>query len=90
MEFEAVKKFLKAEDFDDDDDYIKLLMRAAEEYIAGAVDDPKPESARYQLIYLFLISNLYENRLYTVESDEKVAFAAHSMMMQLQMEEGEG
>lgn len=89
MEFEAVKKFLKAEDFDDDDDYIRLLMRAAEEYIAGAVDDPKPESARYQLLYLFLISQLYENRLYTVESDEKVAFTARSMILQLQLEGGE-
>ena len=89
MEFEAVKKFLKAEDFDDDDDYIRLLMRAAEEYIAGAVDDPKPESARYQLLYLFLISQLYENRLYTVESDEKVVFTARSMILQLQLEGGE-
>lgn len=89
MELEAVKKFLKAEDFDDDDDYIRLLMKAAEEYIAEAVDDPKPESARYQLLYLFLIGQLYENRLYTVESNEKVAFAAHSMMMQLQLEGGE-
>lgn len=85
MDLQEVKKYLHV-DFDDDDDYIDLLIRVAEEYIADAVDDPPTNSPRYTLLLIFIVSQLYENRLYTVDkANEKVAYTIRSMLLQMQL-----
>lgn len=85
MELKEVKQFLRV-DFDEDDIYIKLLIRAAEEYVENAVDFPQKESPRYTLLVYFIVSSLYENRAYTVDqADEKVAYTIKSMLLQMQL-----
>lgn len=85
-EIEEVKKFLKI-DYDDEDDYIKLLIDVAKEYISNSIAEFNESSARMKLLLITLVSTLYENREYTVNTNnEKVAYALRSMCMQLQLE----
>lgn len=85
MDLTQIKQFLKI-DYDDDDEYITLLIRVAEEYIADAVDNPNKESARYELLLKFIVSTLYENRIYTVDqANEKVSYTIRSMTLQMQL-----
>ncbi len=86
MTLEEVKIFLRV-DFDEDDAYIRLLMDVAKEYIINAVGVFNEKRMMAKLLFLTIISNLYENRQYTVESNEKVAYIIKSMVLQLQLEE---
>lgn len=82
-----VQLFLRV-DTDDDIIYLQLLMDVAKEYVTAAVGTCDESKARVRLLELMIISNLYEKRLYTIESaSEKVQYALHSMVMQLQLEE---
>ena len=85
MELETVKNYLHV-DFEDDDEYINLLIDVAKEYITDAIGKYDETIARHKLLLLNIISTLYEKRQYTVDkSNEKVAYALHSMVMQLQL-----
>ena len=87
MELEFIKKALKV-DFDDDDDYIALLLEAAAEYIREATGKCDYTSARVRLLSLVIITELYEKRALTVEkAGEKAQYAIRSIITQLQMEE---
>lgn len=87
MDLEAIKKFLKV-DFDDDDLYIMLLIDVAKEYIVDSVGQYDETIARHKLLLLNIISTLYENRQYVVDkSNEKVAYALRSIILQLQLGE---
>lgn len=82
-----IKLFLRI-DTDDEDIYIQLLMEAAKEYITDAVGSCDESLARVRLLEAMIISTLYENRLYTVESaSQKVQYTLHSMLFQLQVAE---
>lgn len=86
IDIECVKGYLRI-DFDDDDEYIKLLIEVAKEYIDDAVGEYNEENARHNLILLNIISSLYENRSFTNKNQsEKVSYSIKNMLMQLQLE----
>lgn len=87
LTLEQVKNVLRI-DVDDDDAYLTLAMQAAEEYIAAAVGR-YPVSARADILALFLISNMYETRTFTVTADEEKQYIIRSMLLQLSLEEEE-
>lgn len=87
MELSEVKLFLKV-DFDEDDEFIRLLMAAAEEYISAAVGKCDYEKARVKLLALVIITELYEKRSFSVEkAGEKAQYTIRSIIAQLQAEE---
>ena len=85
-ELDEIKKYLRV-DFDDDDSYIELLINTAEEYIEAAVGAYREESARQKLLLYNIVATLYENRQFTIEKEEQVAYLLNSMILQLQSEE---
>lgn len=85
-ELEEVKQYLKI-DYDDEDNNINLFIKVAKEYIENAIGKYDQNSARMKLLLMTLVSSMYENREYTVNTNnEKVAYALRSMCMQLQLE----
>ncbi len=87
MELGYVKGFLKV-DFDDDDNYIQLLIEVAQEYITAATGSCDFAVARVKLLALTIITELYEKRAFTVDqAGEKAQFAIRSIITQLQAEE---
>lgn len=89
MTLEEMKLFLKI-DFDDDDSLLLLMIEAAKEYIVDAIGKYDETSARTRILLFLLVSNMYETRSFTVDkSNEKVAYAVRSMVLQLQYRTGE-
>lgn len=87
MDITYVKDFLKV-DFADDDNYIKLLCDVAEQYVINAIGKCDEENPLVKLLMLVIISTLYENREYTVDTaNEKVQRTLRSMVLQLQLDE---
>ncbi len=91
LELETVKVFLKV-DFDDDDEYISLLIDVATEYIISAVGYCDYSIARMRLLALVLIMEMYEKREFTTESlsqqnlSQKARYTVRSIISQLQIE----
>lgn len=87
MDIAYVKDFLKV-DFNDDDNYIQLLCDGARQYVTNAVGKCDEENPLVKLLMLVIISTLYENREYTVDTaNEKVQRTLRSMVLQLQLDE---
>lgn len=83
MELTFIKNYLRI-DTDFDDEYIKLLIDVAREYVTDAVGECDETKARVKLVMLNLIATLYENRQFTIDkSNEKVAYAIKTMLLQL-------
>lgn len=61
MELSMIKQYLKV-DFDDDDELILSMQKAAESYVKNAGVTCSYESDLYQLAILLLVTNWYENR----------------------------
>lgn len=93
MDIELVKKFLRI-DTNDEDEEIKLLIDVAEEYVAGAIGRCDTSKARTKLLMLTLISTLYQNRNYTMtgtdKGNEKAQYTMQTIMMQLGLEGEDG
>ena len=90
MDIAYVKDFLKV-DFTDDDNYIKLLCDVAKQYVINAIGKCDEENPLVKLLMLVIISTLYENREYTVDTaNEKVQRTLRSMVLQLQLDEVSG
>ena len=87
MDLYEIKRFLRI-DFDDDDGILELIASAAEEYIKGAVGSFDYSNPKMKLLFLSIVSSMYENRLYTVDTaNEKLSWINGSMLLQLQLEE---
>lgn len=89
MTLNEVKSWLKV-DFDDDDDFITLLIAAAQEYVTDALGKCDENIARVRLLMLVIISEMYEKRALTVNSDStntKVQYTIRSIINQLQNSE---
>lgn len=85
MELEKIKRFLRI-DADDDDEDIELLYDAAKEYIVDAVGACDESIARVRLLILTICSTLYENRLFNVkDADKEIQHTLQSMIFQLQL-----
>ncbi len=85
MELDRIRRFLRLDDGEEDED-IMLLYEAAKEYITDAVGRCDESSARVRLLILTTCATLYENRLFSVEdAGEKIQYTLRSMLFQLQM-----
>lgn len=85
LSLEDVKLFLKV-DLEDDDNYIKLLIDVAKEYVSSQIGSCDQSKARVRILMLTIIANLYEKRQLTIDKGDKVQYVLNTMIMQLQME----
>lgn len=82
-------EYLKLESEYEELGFLRLLCRAAMEYVQGALDNVDWSSARVMLLELAIISDMYEKRSMTFDidsTDKKVQYAIRSMINQLQNE----
>lgn len=86
LDFDYVKNFLKADDYTNDDDFIKLLIEAALEFLINATrKDVNEKSASAKLLMLAFISTLYNNRELTIDAGaERVQATYRSLITHLQ------
>ena len=84
-ELSEIKKYLRI-DFDDDDSYLDLLIGAAKEYIEAAVGAYREDCARHKLLLYNIVATMYENRQFTLEKGDQVAYTLKTMILQLQLE----
>ena len=85
MTLAEMKSYLKV-DFDDDDNFITLLMDVAREYITDAIGECNEEIARVQLLMRVIVGELYEKRSMTFDmnsTNEKVQYVIRSIINQL-------
>lgn len=82
MEFAELKRAIKV-DYDDDDDYITLLMDAAEEYITDAVGEYNDDDPRHRLLLVALVDAAYRERAYTVTKPDQMSHIIRSIGAQL-------
>lgn len=85
MTLSEMKSYLKV-DFDDDNDFITLLMDVAREYIIDAVGKCDETIARVKLLMRVIVAELYEKRSLTFNMDstnEKVQYVIRSIINQL-------
>lgn len=88
LTLDLVKSFLRV-DYDDENDYIDLLISAAREYVTDALGQCDETVARVRLIELVIISEMYEKRTLTFNSDStntKAQYTIRSIINQLQFE----
>lgn len=87
MDLNFVKGFIKV-DFDDDDDYIELLIDVAREYVESAIGVCDEDKARVRLLELVIIDELYHKREFTVEkAGTQAQYTIRSIINQLSCEE---
>lgn len=90
MELSYVKTFLKV-DFNDDDEYISLLIDVAREYVVDAIGKCDESIARVKLLMLVIITEMYENRSFTVDTaNQKAQYTIRSIINQLQNGDDDG
>ncbi len=85
MTLAEMKSYLKV-DFDDDDNFITLLMDVAREYIIDAIGECNEEIARVKLLMRVIVAELYEKRSMTFDmnsTNEKVQYVIRSIINQL-------
>lgn len=85
MTLAEAKAFLKV-DFNDDDDFIELLIDVAEEYIIDAIGKCDETVARVKLLMRIIVGELYEKRSMTFDIDntnQKVQYTIRSIINQL-------
>ena len=84
LTLEFVKNYLHV-DFNEDDQYIILIISAAKEYIENAVGEYDESSAINKVLALALISEMYEKRLYTVNEESEKSYIIKSMVHQIRL-----
>ena len=85
MTLAEMKSYLKV-DFNDDDNFITLLMDVAREYIVDAIGECDETIARVQLLMRVIVGELYEKRSMTFDmnsTNEKVQYVIRSIINQL-------
>lgn len=92
---EEVKEYLKLDDYNEEDNLLKLLIENAELYVEDAtrpieqMGEKSKKKAR--LLALVLVSDFYENRSLNMNTtknmsvSEKVRYIVQSMILQLQL-----
>ena len=91
MTLAEMKSYLKV-DFDDDDNFITLLMDVAREYIIDAIGECNEEIARVKLLMRVIVAELYEKRSMTFDinsTNEKVQYVIRSIINQLSFSFGD-
>lgn len=90
MTKEAVKKYLRI-DYDEDDDQIEQMIKSAKEYIVGAVGRYNENSEKAKILFMAVVQDLYDNRslMVTEQQRTRMAYTFASIILQLQYE-GDG
>ena len=91
MTLAEMKSYLKV-DFDDDDNFITLLMDVAREYITDAIGECNEEIARVKLLMRVIVAELYEKRSMTFDinsSNQKECYVRRASINQLSFSFGE-
>ncbi|UVX34518.1 MAG: head-tail connector protein [Bacteriophage sp.] len=81
---EEIKNNLRI-DYDEDDNYLEMLLNAAEMFIVGAIElDTLPEDPRTDVLLFMLVSLWYENRVPATNTmQQQVPFTINAMIHQL-------
>lgn len=80
-------KILMNIDYDDDDQKLMILYKAAEEYAEAAIGTLDKSKARVKILLAAITEELYNNGIMTVESaTEKTRYIINSLVLQLQTE----
>ncbi len=87
MDIETVKEYLRIDE-DADDNVIKLMMRVAKQFIKDGVGFYDEENVKMNMLFLYVMQDLYENRILSVKEAEKQRFSGvvTSLVLQLQVE----
>ena len=91
MTLAEMKSYLKV-DFNDDDNFITLLMDVAREYITDAIGECDETIARVQLLMRVIVGELYEKRSMTFDmnsTNQKVQYVIRSIINQLSFSFGD-
>lgn len=85
MELNKLKNYLKVDD-NEDDELIKSLCLAAEEYLSNAGIEKNYEKELYSLAIKLLVSHWYDNRMIQdVKGQRKLSFSLDVIIMQLSL-----
>lgn len=81
---EQIKNNLRI-DYDEDDNYLQMLLSASEAFIVGAIElDSLPNDPRSDVLQFMLVSLWYENRVSVTSAlQQQVPFTIHAMIHQL-------
>ncbi len=81
---EEIKNNLRI-DYDEDDNYLEMLLNAAEMFIVGAIElDTLPKDPRTDVLLFMLVSLWYENRVPATNTmQQQVPFTINAMIHQL-------
>lgn len=90
MELQELKLFLKLDD-SEEDELIKGLQLAAEEYLTNAGIKKDYAKGLYKLAIKILVSHYYENRAVETigKNVSKIAFGLDTILMQLKYSQGD-
>lgn len=84
LDLEEVKNYLRIEnDFTEDDELLKSLIIAAEDYLYNQTGKRFKNNSLAKIYCLFLISDWYENRAATESGSEKIRFTLDNIVAQL-------
>ena len=84
--YELTKTYLRV-DHDDDRSLIEMMIKAAREYVVDAIGYCDETISRVMLLEMVILSEMYEKRTLTVDSDsgnKKVQYSVRSIINQLQ------
>ena len=87
LTLEFVKEYIRV-DSDDDDNYIKFLLKVAEKYVIGEIGECNQSDERVQMLMLGIIATMYEKRALTFDKKDGLQYTFNTIIMQLQMERG--
>lgn len=81
---EQIKNNLRI-DYDEDDNYLQMLLSASEAFIIGGIEmDSLPTDPRVDVLQFMLVSLWYENRVSVTSAlQQQVPFTINAMIHQL-------
>lgn len=85
LTLECIKEYARI-DSDDEDDILNLMLGAARKYVCQQIGSCDESDERVRVLLLAIISNMYDNRVLTVEKNQNVQYVVNQMIMQLQFE----
>lgn len=87
MTLDDVKTYLRIDE-DADDMVLEVMMQATEQYIKDAVGFYEEGNPKIKMLYWLVISDFYENRVFTVKESDKqrLSHVVSTLVLQLQSE----
>lgn len=83
---EEVKNYLRVT-YDDDDELLKMLISAADEYLKAAIHEKyDSELSRSKLLVMLVVSDLYDNRELNEGVSAKVRGIIDSFALQMKLQ----